>query len=169
MNRAGLKVSQMAAPAPSTYTMTEIRFYTVSGPFGQFSNFAPYPIEIDGKIYPTSEHYFQAMKFFGTPHVEEARLIPTPQGVADFGRRRDLPMRKDWDAVRDNVMRMALRAKFTQHESLRLLLVGTGNATIIEHTEKDRYWGNGGDGTGKNRLGELLMELRSHLGTSSDA
>jgi predicted NAD-dependent protein-ADP-ribosyltransferase YbiA (DUF1768 family) len=31
---------------------------------------------------------------------------------------------------------------------------------LIEHTVKDKYWADGGNGTGKNRLGFLLMKLR---------
>ena len=40
---------------------------------------------------------------------------------------------------------------------------GTGNAGIVEHTEKDRYWGDGGDGSGENRLGQILMRGREQL------
>jgi predicted NAD-dependent protein-ADP-ribosyltransferase YbiA (DUF1768 family) len=42
--------------------MNEIKFYTVPGNYGKFSNFAPYPIVLDGLTWPTSEHYFQAQK-----------------------------------------------------------------------------------------------------------
>jgi predicted NAD-dependent protein-ADP-ribosyltransferase YbiA (DUF1768 family) len=40
-----------------------IRFYSVGDEYGEFSNFAPYPITLGGKRWPTSEHYFQAQKF----------------------------------------------------------------------------------------------------------
>ena len=56
-----------------------------------------------------------------------------------------------------------LRAKFTQHPQLRSLLLSTGDAELVEHTANDNYWADGGDGSGKNRLGQLLMELRSEL------
>lgn len=36
-----------------------------------FSNFSAHGFELDGKWWPTSEHYFQAQKFVGTPHMEE--------------------------------------------------------------------------------------------------
>ena len=62
-------------------------------------------------------------------------------------------------------MREALRAKFEQHASLKSMLLNTDEAELIEHTSNDSYWGDaGGDGTGKNRLGQLLMELREHCG-----
>ena len=43
--------------------MTEIKFYRVNDAYGYLSNFAPYPFEINGLIWSTSEHYFQAQKF----------------------------------------------------------------------------------------------------------
>jgi len=62
---------------------------------------------------------------------------------------------------KDEIMLGALRAKFGQHEDLKRLLLGTGERKIVEHTKYDRYWGDGGDGSGRNRLGELLMQLRA--------
>ncbi|WP_424949526.1 NADAR family protein [Deinococcus sp.] len=143
--------------------MTQILFYATDKPFGGFSNFSRHPIELDGLLWPTSEHYFQAQKFAGTPHAEEVRAQPTPMLAAQIGRRRDLPLRPDWEAVKDEVMMAALRAKFTQHPELRELLLGTADAELVEHTANDRYWADGGDGSGRNRLGELLTELRTEL------
>jgi ribA/ribD-fused uncharacterized protein len=56
-------------------------------------------------------------------------------------------------------MREALFAKFTQHEELKAILLETGDAILVEHTEKDSYWGDGGDGSGKNRLGACLVRF----------
>ena len=67
----------------------------------------------------------------------------------------------------DDIMREALRAKFEQHPKLRSLLLATGDAALVEHTRNDRYWADAGDGTGKNRLGQLLMELREQLRRAS--
>ena len=55
----------------------------------------------------------------------------------------------------------ALKAKFTQHQELQKLLLDTENNLLIEHTELDNYWGDGGNGKGKNKLGKLLMKLRT--------
>jgi N-glycosidase YbiA len=55
----------------------------------------------------------------------------------------------------------AIRAKFGQHQELKVLLLGTGDARIVEHPANDSYWGDGGDGPALNRLDELLMSLRS--------
>ena len=140
-----------------------IRFYRVGDAYGEFSNFSPHPIEIEGKPWPTSEHYFQAKKFVGTEHEELIRRCESPMTAARPGRDRSLPLRADWESVKDDVMRTALRAKFTQHPALGELLLSTGDAPIVEHTANDRYWADGGDGSGTNRLGELLVELRGEL------
>ncbi|MEM6296639.1 MAG: NADAR family protein [Myxococcota bacterium] len=139
-----------------------IEFYRVGDAYGEFSNFSPHPIDIDGERYATSEHYFQAMKFEDPSSRERVRAAGGPSDAARLGR--GLPgLRSDWDTARDEVMRVALHAKFTQHDRLRRLLVGTGDAELIEHTKNDHYWADGGDGQGRNRLGELLMELRATL------
>jgi ribA/ribD-fused uncharacterized protein len=147
--------------------MNQILFYRISEPYGGFSNFSPHPFELKGREWPTSEHYFQAQKFPGTEHEEAVRLAKSPMIAARMGRSRERPLRRDWEAVKDDIMREALLAKFTQHPSLLALLLGTANAELIEHTTNDDYWGDGGDGTGKNRLGQLLMELREQLRTKA--
>jgi len=141
----------------------QIRFYRLNEPYGEFSNFSPHPIELKGQIWPTSEHYFQAQKFAGTRHEEAIQQAKSPMIAARLGRSREYPLRADWESVKDVIMREALEAKFNQHPVLRSLLVGTGNAEHIEHTTNDNYWGNGGDGSGRNRLGELLMDLRTQF------
>lgn len=140
-----------------------IEFYSVSGEFGCFSNFAPYPIRVAGKRWPTSEHYFQARKFENVEHQEEIRQEKSPMIAARLGRDRKKKLRSDWESVKDAMMREAVRAKFTQHDDLRAILLSTGDATLIEHTKNDAYWGDGGDGSGKNRLGRILMEVRVEL------
>jgi ribA/ribD-fused uncharacterized protein len=141
----------------------EIRFYRVQARFGELSNFAPFPIELRGKTWPTSEHFFQAQKFAGTEHEEAIRLAASPMIAAHMGRSRKRPLRADWEEVKDQVMLEAVRAKFDQHPRLRSLLLGTGEARLVEHTARDHYWGDGGDGSGENRLGQILMQVRCEL------
>ncbi len=140
-----------------------IRFYSVSDEFGCFSNFSPHPIWLKKKTWPTSEHYFQAQKFAGTPDEEEVRKARSPMIAARMGRDRKRPLRKDWESVKDAIMRAAVVAKFAQHADIRAILLETGDAGIVEHTENDDYWGDGGDGSGKNRLGQILMSAREEL------
>ena len=141
-----------------------IQFYRTSDDHGCFSNFAAYPISLDGKLWPTTEHYFQAQKFLDDSHREQIRKAKSPMIAARMGRDRKKKLRRDWESVKVEVMRQAIRAKFTQHDDLRAILLATGDAKIVEHTEKDAYWGDGGDGSGKNMLGRILMEIRAECG-----
>lgn len=139
-----------------------IKFYRQGDPWGEFSNFSAHPIELDGQRWPTSEHYFQAQKFNDPETREKIRTAPGPGAAARLGRR--LPgLRSDWEEVKESVMLDALRAKFTQHRRLRAKLLSTGDAELVEHTKNDSYWADGGDGSGQNRLGVLLMQLRAEL------
>ena len=139
-----------------------IRFYRTGDAFGCFSNFSKHPIDID-VIWPTSEHYFQAQKFLDAAFREAIRQEPSPMVAARMGRNRDWPLRPDWNAVKDDVMRTAIRAKVAQHKDVRETLLSTGDAEIVEHTANDSYWADGGDGSGKNMLGRILMEVRSEV------
>ncbi len=118
---------------------------------------------LDGKWWPTSEHYFQAQKFAGTPYEEKIRLIKSPKDAATMGRDRRLPLRQDWELVKDEVMRKAVLQKFKSHHDIRAILLSTGNREIVENSPVDYYWGCGADGSGKNMLGQILMEVREEL------
>lgn len=140
-----------------------INFYSTREEYGCFSNFSAHPIRLKNKKWRTTEHYFQAQKFPDTEYEEQIRLVASPMVAARMGRSRKVPIRKDWEKVKDNLMLEALRAKFTQHEDLKQILLETGDAMLVEHTKNDSYWGDGGDGSGNNMLGILLMQVREEL------
>ena len=130
-----------------------------------FSNLAPSPIVIDGKRYPTVEHYFHAMKFPGDIEWQEAiRVAPDAikarQLAADASHSQAL--RADWETVQESVLLDALRAKFQQNRGLLELLKSTGSRPLVEDTV-DAYWGVGRTGKGKNRMGKLLEQVREEL------
>ena len=142
-----------------------IEFYSTADAYGAFSNFSAHPFTLDGKPWPTSEHYFQAQKFVTTSpqHAEEIRKANSPMLAARLGRSRKVKMRRDWDSVKDQVMRKAVLRKFETHADIRELLLGTGDEKLVEKTTDDLYWGCGTSGTGKNRLGQILEEVRATL------
>lgn len=149
--------------------MRDLFFYSTNDAYGEFSNFWWAAIELDGREWPTSEHYFQAAKFFRTDPAwaETIRQARTPMSAAQCGRSRAHPLDPRWHSMRDDVMRRALYAKFTQHAELQALLLSTRGRFLVEHTRNDSYWGDGSNGRkrgrGANRLGKLLVELRGVL------
>lgn len=150
-------------PVPDAPPPAVIHFYSTTGDYGCFSNFSRHSVFLKGKKWRTSEHYFQAQKFAGEPDEEEVRQAKTPMIAAQMGRDRKRPLRRDWESVKEKIMLEALRSKFTQHDELKATLLGSGDAKLVERTANDSYWGDGGDGSGKNRLGLLLMQVRKEL------
>ena len=138
-----------------------IKFYSKTQENAYLSNFSPHGFEINGLYWPTVEHYFQAMKFPTHPEYQEKiRMAKSPAQAKTLGRTRAIPIRPDWDSVKDDIMRYAVQAKFDTHQRLRTELIATQTETLIEDAPTDYYWGAGRTGTGKNRLGEILMETR---------
>lgn len=132
-------------------------------PYGCFSNFSRHGFHLDGKYWPTSEHYFQAQKFAGTPHLGTILRAESPRDAARMGRSRKRPLRPDWEAVKEDVMRQAVYAKFAQNLDICQILLDTGNQHLVENSPVDYTWGCGKDGSGQNRLGHILVELRERL------
>lgn len=59
-----------------------IEFYSTGDEYGEFSNFAAFPFMLDGKQWPTSEHYFQAQKFKDETYQEKIRKANSPMTEA---------------------------------------------------------------------------------------
>jgi hypothetical protein len=173
-----------------TSDTSDILFYTDLPDFPEFSNFHPCKVVYRKKVYPSSEHAYQAHKFEQNDHplaptyAELIRNASTPNKARILAlmdiqsgypwrlalnkimhpfKDAGLKRRPDWDEVKDDVMREILASKFTQHASLKALLLKTGTRKIVEHTSRDSYWADGGDGSGQNRLGTLLMDLRTEF------
>ena len=143
--------------------MEDIKFYSQHGNYGEFSNFYPAVVKLKGQVWATSEHYFQAQKFAGTKYETQIRKAKGPGQAAKEGRDRSKPLRRDWESVKDSIMYDCVLDKFSRHPRLKELLLSTGYAKLIEHTSNDSYWGDGGNGSGKNMLGIILMRVRKVL------
>lgn len=184
-----------------------ITFYDPRNPWGFFSNFSRHRVIIYGRDWSTSEHAFQAMKFW--PHrldlVGAVHGKPTPGQAARLGRDRSFPIRDDWESSpckltlriegadmppapgtfhyqddgvnrsgitqvepvlarsKDIFMYEVVYAKFTQHSDLKEKLLSTGEEPLVEAAEFDPYWGWGPSRNGLNKLGRILMAVRSSL------
>ncbi|MDJ0773860.1 MAG: NADAR family protein [Mastigocoleus sp. MO_167.B18] len=143
-----------------------IYFYSArEKPYGCFSNFSQHGFKLDGDWWITSEHYFQAQKFVETDHLwfDKIRDVTTPKDAANMGRSRQHPLRTDWESVKDEIMYQAVLCKFQNHPDIQEILLATSDELIVENARSDYYWGCGADGSGKNKLGEILMKVRGVL------
>ena len=145
------------------YPADTIYFYAQTDDWSEFSNFAPYGVAMDDVWWRTVEHYFQAQKFHDAEYRERIRVANKPKDAKALGMTRQIPLRDDWEAVKDGVMLDAVRVKFRTHEAPRALLLSTGESMIVENAPMDSYWGCGPDGNGLNKLGRILMQVRDEL------
>lgn len=168
-------VKRAAAKSPTTPVLSEndgsIRFYRANEkPYGAFSNLYPRPIEFEGRVYPTTEHAYQAGKA-SKPAVREWILsAPTPSLAAMAAHGLYVwDVVPNWAQIKFDRMRAVLRAKFEQHADLKDLLLSTGDARLVEagtvNNAVNRLWGEV-NGKGENMLGIMLMELRSEYAKS---
>jgi ribA/ribD-fused uncharacterized protein len=148
--------------------MEEVRFYRASEkPYGAFSNLYKRDLIFEGETFPTSEHAYQSGKA-RKPQVKEWLMsAPSPALLAMAAHGLYYwDVAPGWSKTKFDRMRGVLRAKFTQHEDLRELLLSTGDARLVESATVDntvnRLWGEV-NGKGKNMLGIMLMELRDEL------
>ncbi len=148
--------------------MDEIRFYRASEkPYGAFSNLYKREIVFEDEIFATSEHAYQAGKARKPAVKDWLMSAPSPSLLAMAAHGLYYwDVAPGWSKTKYDRMRSILRAKFTQHDDLRELLLSTGNARLVESATVDnpvnRLWGEV-NGEGKNMLGVMLMELRSEL------
>ena len=151
-------------PLDELQSTEKIEFYHSDQKWGELANYSNHAIFLNGKIWPTVEHFYQAQKFHGTEQEEFIRTQPTPMLAKQKAHEllEKFPT-SNWGEKKETIMYMGLEAKFTQHPELMALLLSTKNKELVEHTEKDKYWADGGDGAGLNRLGCLLMRLRGEL------
>ena len=137
------------------------------GKYAFLSNFFYAPFVYDGIIYPTNEHFFQAMKTLDQEKRKQIAEAKTPGAAKRMGRQ--VQLREDWEEVKYAAMRVGVERKFDAHPGLAEKLIATGDAILIEgNSWHDNTWGSCfcpkcAAIAGKNWLGEILMERRKEL------
>lgn len=146
----------------------DIPFYRSNEkPYGAFSNLFRRAMVFEGREYPTAEHAYQAGKARKETVREWILSAPSPSLVAMAAHGLyTWDIAPEWSRTKFDRMRDVLRAKFTQHEDLKKLLLSTGDARLVEAGKTDnvvnRTWGEV-NGRGLNMLGVLLMEVREEI------
>lgn len=112
--------------------------------------------------YPTVEHAYQAMKT-DSPHWRTRIMYAqTPYDAKRLGRA--VPMRSNWDLIKDDIMLDLVRHKFYHSDKLKRQLIATNGAHLYEVNRwGDTYWGCDDFLEGENRLGEILMQVRDEV------
>ena len=156
--------SVLAAPTSAPATTQSTKIAEFQGEYRFLSNFFPAEVVYEGITYPTSEHAYQAAKTLDPEQRKKIAALKTPAEAKTAGRAQKL--RDDWETAKFVVMEEVVRYKFTHHDDLAAKLLATGDAILEEgNTWNDQIWGISppNSGKGDNRLGKILMKIRSEL------
>lgn len=144
---------------------------------GCFSQWYPAPFTVDGRQYPTAEHYMMVQKallFDNTQLVDDMLSSTDPKQVKALGRKVQHFDETLWRQHRFEIVVQGNLAKFSQHPALGDFLRKTADKVLVEASPVDKIWGIGlkeadpraQDPTqwqGLNLLGFALMKVRHIL------
>lgn len=128
------------------------------------SNSYPAKVKIWNMKFACAEAAFQAAKFLHNPEIAVRFIHLEGKEALKLAQSLSYQQRGDWYQVREGIMKEVLHVKFQQHSDLGELLLATGDSYLVEHNGRDAFWTDGIDGSGKNRIGRLLMQVRGEKG-----
>lgn len=130
------------------------------GPYRFLSNFWSVDVSLDGTIYPSVEHAYQAAKTLDPEWRKKILKAQTPGKAKRLGSK--APVRQNWAEIKAITMEDLVRQKFAD-PVLAKLLSGTGGRYIEETNHwNDTFWGVC-NGEGENHLGRILMRVREDI------
>lgn len=157
-------VSRAEKVLPEVWRSNWVYFNSKSEEYNFLSNMAEGFgfVDADGTEWPTSEHYYQAMKTL-IPD-EQQYILGAASGFHAKKRGREINITTDWGERKIRVMRKAVSYKFAKGTEAARLLRDTGIDYLVEYAPwGDTFWGVDKDKHGQNHLGQLLMEQRDKL------
>ena len=142
-----------------------------TGKYFFLSNMYSCTIKLSNVTFPSAEHAFQAFKCVNTEDFNKILNCKSSKLARKLGRQ--VRLRSDWEQVKDQIMFEVVKAKFMQNLDLANKLINTYPKILVEgNTWKDTYWGVDlfrhneeykYGYCGRNKLGEILMQIRGLL------
>ncbi len=133
--------------------------------FYVFSNFSSFQVFWRGRLWPTSEHAYQASHFFETaPELAEQIFdLLSAHEAFKIAKANGHRAPKNWEEIKVGIMEDICRHKLSQHEYIKRKLLQTGDLTLVEDSPTDNCWGWGPNRDGRNELGKVWMKLREEV------
>ncbi len=123
---------------------------------------------LENTVWPSVEHYLQAMQYESPAEQERVRNLATPDLAHKESKGRWFKKRrKDWDNLRRVYLTRAVYTQCLSHQAVAARLLGTGDQHLVENDQYDYYWGCGRDRRGTNMYGQVLMSVRTKLREAS--
>ncbi|MFQ3244703.1 MAG: ribA/ribD-fused uncharacterized protein [Arenicella sp.] len=124
---------------------------------------SPHPFQLDDYLWPTVEHYYQALKFDNADYQMKILSAPSATQAKSLGNARFKKKRSDFKQVRTTLMTRAVYTQAKTYSNIAERILQTGSANLVENSQFDYYWGCGRDHRGDNHYGKILMNVRSKL------
>ncbi len=134
-----------------------------SDPLNPLSSYSKHEFELDGYLWPSVEHYYQAMKFESDELRRAIRDVDHPAKAEKLAAKNKKAIRKEWEKERETYMTRGIYIKCRTHPEVADALLALGEQKIVESSQYDYYWGCGRDGRGHNTFGKVLMAVRDRL------
>ena len=133
--------------------------------FYVFSNFSSFQVEWMGYLWPTSEHAYQAARFFDSSpeYVQKIKDSRSAHEAFEIAQGNKQYQRDNWEAIKTEVMLEICRHKLQQNRYVWHKLQLTNNEHLVEDSPVDSFWGWGSDRQGRNELGKVWMKLREEV------
>ena len=144
-------------------------FFSRSDVLQEFAAWSKHAFELEGKQWPSVEHYYQAMKFKKEADQEKVRLAESPKLARKLGRSRLRKIRKDWKKIKVVIMTRAVYTKCRTYPEIAQKLLDTEDRKLVENSQYDYFWGCGRDRRGGNQYGNVLMSVRKKLKQENSA
>lgn len=134
--------------------------------FYVFSNFSSFQVEWRGRLWPTSEHAYQAARYMGMAEdlVEQIANARSAHEAWSLGTHENKARQiKNWPEVKVAIMYDICKHKLLQNPYVEKKLRLTNDEYLVEDSPVDSFWGWGADRQGHNELGIVWMKLREEL------
>lgn len=143
--------------------MTPIIFDDQPGDYFALNNLYPRSLKLQQQYWHSIEHYYQAQQFIQATDQDRIRQALTPQAARESAQASTATRRPDWEQCRDDILQEAVYVTFKYNDDLNTLLLSTADAPLCYRTDTDPFRGITAGGVGENRLGKLLMTIRTRL------
>jgi ribA/ribD-fused uncharacterized protein len=124
---------------------------------------SPHPFQLDGYLWPTIEHYYQAFKFDDSDYQMKILAAETAAQAKNLGNALLKRKRADFKQVRTTLITRAAYTQAKTYKSISDRILETGSEKLVENSQFDYYWGCGRDHRGDNHYGQTMMKIRSKL------
>ena len=141
----------------------DVLYFSMDDPAELMGRNSPHPFQLEDALWPTIEHYYQALKFDKTQYQIKILGAATAAQAKALGNARFKRKRRDFKDVRTTLMTRAVYTQAKTYNAIAERILQTDSRKLVENSQFDYYWGCGRDHRGENHYGQVVMNVRGKL------